>query len=106
MSIPQKPLIGVVGIDLHTGTLFINKDIVRAGAKSSIMLRGNLPWKTDILSSGLLFPGRTSSRSVVITSSALVLNPPFIRRAGILLSHTYGFLYPHGYVQTVYIWTN
>lgn len=53
---------GVVGIYLHIWALCINKGIVRMGAKSSMIWEGNLPWKADILSSGLLFPGRTSRR--------------------------------------------
>lgn len=37
---PEKPLMRIVEIYLHTGTLFINKCIVRTGAKTSIILGG------------------------------------------------------------------
>lgn len=49
---------GVAGIYLHTDTFLTNKGIMRTGAKNSIILGCNLPWKAHILSSGL-FPRRT-----------------------------------------------
>lgn len=92
VHVTEKTLLRIVEIYLHTGTLFIKKWIVRIGAKSSIILGGNLPWNTDTLSSGLLFPGRTFRMSVV-TSSALVLHPSFSHIIGIFLSKLNGFCF-------------
>ena len=97
--IPEKPLMGVIEIYLHTGILFINKEFVRVGAKSSLGPGVTYPGR-QIYSAVWPFPSWKDSRRSVVTSSALGLNLPLSLTVASFVTHLRALYFPP-YIQAV-----